>query len=64
MRSKNLEIYEAAVRLAGSGQEHDWKGIQEKLVESGYRGAPELLDSEKIRAVLNISCEKSRQSSK
>lgn len=62
MRRKNLEVYQAAVKLAGSGQERDWKSIQAKLVESGYRRAPELLDSEKIRTMLNIFCEQSRKS--
>jgi hypothetical protein len=61
MRKKNLEVYRAAVRLAGSGKERDWKSIQAKLVESGYHRAPELLDSEKIKAVLNFSCEQSRK---
>jgi hypothetical protein len=64
MRRKNLEVYQAAVRLAGSGKERDWKSIQEKLVESGYRRAPDLLDNEKIRALLNICCEESRKSRK
>jgi len=64
MRRKNLEVYQAAVRLAGSGKERDWKSIQERLVEKGYHRAPELLDSEKIRAILDISCEQSRKSRK
>ena len=64
MRRKNLEVYQPAVRLAGSGKERDWKSIQEKLVESGYRRAPDLLDNEKIRALLNICCEESRKSRK
>ena len=46
MRRRNLEIYQAAVKLAGSGKERDWKSIEAKLVESGYRRAPKLLDSE------------------
>jgi hypothetical protein len=33
MRKKNLEVYQAAVKLAGSGKTRDWKSIQEKLVE-------------------------------
>jgi hypothetical protein len=64
MRRKSLEVYQAAVKLAGSGKERDWKSIQDRLVERGYRRAPDLLESEKIRAILNICCEQSRKSRK
>jgi hypothetical protein len=50
-------VYQAAVKLARSGKERDWKSIQEKLVEKGYRRAPDLLDNAEIRAILNICCE-------
>jgi hypothetical protein len=46
-------------RKTGSGEKRDWKSIQEKLVEKGYHRAPELLNSEKIRIVLDIFCEQS-----
>ncbi len=60
MRKKNLEVYEAAVRLAGSGKMPDWQSIQEKLVEKGYRRAPDLLQSDKIRTVLDLCCKTAR----
>ena len=52
------------MKLARSGKERDWKGIQAKLVEAGYRRAPELLDNSEIRAILNICCENGRKSQK
>ena len=64
MRRKNLEVFQAAVRLASSGKERDWKSIEERLVEKGYRRAPDLLDSEKIRVMLDISCKQSRKPGK
>jgi hypothetical protein len=57
-------VYQVAVKLAGSGKERDWMSIQERLVERGYRRAPDLLESEKIKAILNICCEQSRKSRK
>jgi hypothetical protein len=50
MRRKNLEVYQAAVKLVGSGKERDWKGIQERFVEGGYRRAPDLLEGERSGA--------------
>ena len=55
-------MYQAAVKLARSGNEHDWKSIQQKLVEAGYRRAPDLLENTEIRAILNICCKDSRKS--
>ena len=55
-------MYQAAVKLARSGKERDWKSIQEKLVEAGYRRAPDLLEDTEIRAILNICCEQGRKS--
>ena len=52
------------MKLARSGKERDWKGIQEKLVEKGYRRAPELLDDTEIRNILNVCCEQGRKSHK
>ena len=60
-KKKKLEVYEAAVKLARSGKERDWKDIQEKLVEKGYRRAPELLDNTEIRRILNVCCEQGRK---
>jgi hypothetical protein len=31
-KKKRLEVYQAAVTLARSGKERDWKSIQNKLV--------------------------------
>ena len=42
-------MYHAAAKLARSGKVRDWKSIQDKLVEAGYRRAPELLDNSEIR---------------
>jgi hypothetical protein len=63
-KKKRLEVYQAAVKLARSGKQPDWKSIQEKLVEAGYRRAPELLENTEIRAILNICCEHARKSQK
>ena len=63
-KKKRLEVYQAAVKLARSGKERDWKSIQNKLVEAGYHRAPDLLDSAEIRAILNICCEHGRKSQK
>jgi hypothetical protein len=61
MRKKHLEVYRAALKIAGSGKARDWKGIQEKLVDGGYPRAPEFLDSQKIRAILDMRCEEVRR---
>jgi hypothetical protein len=61
MRKKHLEVYRAALKIAGSGKAHDWKGIQQKLVDDGYPRAPEFLDSPKIRAILDMRCDEVRK---
>jgi hypothetical protein len=61
MRKRNLEVYRAAVTLAGSGTVSGWKNIEDALLKQGYRRAPQLLDSQKIRAVLDFCCEVSRE---
>jgi adenylylsulfate kinase-like enzyme len=58
MRKKDQEIFRRAVELAGSGKCKDWYDVQERLVEKGYRRAPDLLDGEKIRAILDFQCGK------
>jgi adenylylsulfate kinase-like enzyme len=58
MRKKDQEIFRRAVELAGSGKCKDWYDVQERLVEKGYRRAPDLLDGEKIRAILDSSAAK------
>jgi len=64
MRKRNLETYRAAVALAGSGTMRGWKNIENALLKQGYRRAPHLLDSEKIRSVLDLCCRASRESAK
>jgi hypothetical protein len=59
-QSKRQEIFEEAVKLAQSGKMKDWKGVQDRLVEKGYKRAPELLDGGKIRAVLDACCKSGR----
>lgn len=56
MRKKNVEVYELALKMAGSGEFKSWKGIRDGLVEKGYRRAPELLDGDKIRMILDLHC--------
>ena len=54
MRKKSLEVYQLALRMAGTGKFKNWKGIRDELVDKGYRRAPDLLDGEKIRTILDI----------
>ncbi len=61
MRKKSLEVYQLALKMAGSGKVRNWEAIQHKLVEQGYRKAPQLLDGQKIRAILDLRCEESRK---
>jgi hypothetical protein len=60
MRKKDQEIFRRAVELAGSGKCKDWYDVLERLVEKGYRRAPDLLDGEKIRTILDFQCGKGR----
>ncbi|THD68598.1 MAG: hypothetical protein E7813_10150 [Bradyrhizobium sp.] len=60
MWKRNLEVYEAAVRLATSGKMRGWESIREKLVQKGYRRVPDLLQGDKIRTVLDICCKAAR----
>ena len=64
MRKKNLEVYQLAVRMAGFGKFKGWKGIRDGLIEKGYKRAPDLLDDDKIRTILDIHCEESRKGEK
>jgi hypothetical protein len=64
MRKRNLEVYQLAVRMAGSGKFESWKGIRDGLIEKGYKRAPDLLDDDTIRTILNIHCEQSRKREK
>ncbi|NVN85233.1 MAG: hypothetical protein HXX15_04000 [Rhodopseudomonas sp.] len=63
MRKKNLEIFEHAVKLAGSGKYENWKDIQKELVRKGYGKAPDLLGGDKIRNVLDFQCAHARDKS-
>jgi hypothetical protein len=60
MRKKDEKVFRLAVELAGSGKYRSWKDIQEKLVERDYRRAPELLDSKRIREILDFQCDQGR----
>jgi hypothetical protein len=60
MRKKNLEVYQLALKMAGSGKFKDWKGIRDGLVDKGYKRAPDLLDDNKIRTILDIHCRQSK----
>jgi hypothetical protein len=64
MRKSNLEVYQLALRMAGSGKFKNWKGIRDGLVEKGYRRAPDLLDGDKVQAILDIHCKESRKADK
>jgi hypothetical protein len=61
MDKRNLEVFKQAVALAGSGEFRDWREIQHQLIQNGFHRASDLLDGDKIRAVLNIQCERARQ---
>jgi hypothetical protein len=40
---KNVEVYQLALKMAGSGKFKNWKGIRDSLVEQGHRRAPDRL---------------------
>jgi hypothetical protein len=61
MRKKDQEVFRRAVELAETGECKGWLDVQEKLVEKGYRRAPDLLDGEKIRAILEFQCRAGRK---
>ena len=61
MRKKNHEVFRRAVELAGTGKCKGWHDIQEKLIEKGYNRAPDLLEGEKIRAILDLQCDIGRK---
>ena len=64
MRKKNLEVYQLALKMAGSGKFKNWKGIRDSLVEKGYLRAPDLLDGDKVRTILDIHCADSQKAEK
>ncbi|WP_315834658.1 hypothetical protein [Bradyrhizobium prioriisuperbiae] len=64
MKKHDVEVFRQAVALAASGEHSDWKSIQAKLVEKGYRRAPDLLDGHKIRAIIDAQCDIGRASKK
>jgi hypothetical protein len=55
-REEKLEVFKEAVKLADSGKFKNWEQIQSRLVKSGKRRAPELLDGRKIRMILDAQC--------
>jgi len=64
MRKKTLEVYQLALKMAGSGKFKGWKGIRDGLLDKGYKRAPDLLEDDKVRAILDIHCEESRKAEK
>ncbi|MBR1219042.1 hypothetical protein JQ557_13645 [Bradyrhizobium sp. U87765 SZCCT0131] len=56
MKKHDVEVFREAVALAASGDHADWRSVQAKLVEKGYRRAPDLLDGNKIRAIIDAQC--------
>jgi hypothetical protein len=58
--TRNEKVFRLAVELAESGKYRNWKDIQEKLVERDYRRAPDLLESKRIRAILDTQCDRVR----
>jgi hypothetical protein len=61
MKKQNVEVFRQAVAMAASGYHDDWKSIQLKLVDKGFRKAPDLLDGQKIRAILDAQCALSKK---
>lgn len=57
MKKHDVEVFRQAVALAASGKHADWKSVQAKLVENGFRRAPDLLDGHKIRAIIDAQCD-------
>ena len=64
MRKREHEVFRKAVELAGSGDCKNWQDVQAKLVEKGFRNAPDLLDGQKIRAILDFQCGAGRKERK
>jgi len=64
MKKQDVEVFRRAVELAASGEFTDWKAIQARLVEKGFRRAPDLLDGQKIRAIIDAQCVMSRAAKK
>lgn len=56
MKKHDVEVFRQAVALAATGDHPDWKSVQAKLVEKGFRRAPDLLDGHKIRAIIDAQC--------
>ena len=54
MRKKDQEVFRRAVELAASGAFKGWKDVQKKLVEKGYRRAPDVNSASKPDASLTV----------
>jgi len=61
MKKQDVEVFRQAVEMASSGDFADWIGIQNTLVERGFRRAPDLLDAATIRAILDARCQSTRR---
>jgi hypothetical protein len=57
MKKHDVEVFRQAVALAVTGDHPDWKSVQAKLLEKGFRRAPDLLDGNKIRAIIDAQCD-------
>jgi len=56
MRRRNEEVFRRALELAQSGTCKGWQDVQNQLMTLGYRRAPELLDGDKLRAIVDSRC--------
>jgi hypothetical protein len=63
MKRRSLEVYQKAVAMAQSGDFRNWKEIEKVLTKDGFKYADDLLDGEKIRAVLDILWERAKAAS-
>ena len=58
MQKHDIEVYRLALQMAGTGQFSDSHGLQQALLDKGFREADYLLDNDKIRFALDLRCTK------
>ncbi len=56
MRRRHEEVFRRALELAESGTCGSWLDVQDQLTALGYRRAPDLLDADKLRAIVDSRC--------
>jgi hypothetical protein len=56
-----IQLLKDVENLGDSGKYKVWKKIQSRLVKSGHKRAPELLDGNKIRRILDAQCRSTRR---